>query len=195
MLPDASAVVAPSRQAPPAPPPPTAASSLTDWLCSALLGRSWQFLTGVDLLPKPEQQLMDSEDPEAPVHGAAEQGATAAEGEGERQPLLYASDGKHGMAGYHVRTVGNAPVAAPCRLTAEQAAEVAAAAGSTGGGAGGSAWNAAGGTWETKDTTAWAKNRLPQLCSANAARVITRLEVVEGDASLAVVRGCVAGTH
>eukprot|EP01051_Picozoa_sp_SAG22_P019111 SAG22_NODE_3424_length_1719_cov_3.514815_2_plen_72_part_00 len=51
--------------------------------------------------------------------------ATAAEeaAGGER---YYEKDGEHGRAGYYVKTVGNAPVAAPTALSAEEVAAKAA---------------------------------------------------------------------
>eukprot|EP01043_Picozoa_sp_COSAG02_P054530 COSAG02_NODE_6187_length_3744_cov_2.283402_4_plen_186_part_00 len=154
------------------------AKSLTDWLCSALLGRPWQFLTGVDLLPPAGVLFEDSVtiDPEA---GDAECEGLAA------PPALYSADGQHGMSGYHVKTVGNAPVGVPQPLTPAERSRAEASAGVTTG----SAWNTVGGTWETRDTTAWATTRLPELCCANGQSAIAQLEVSAGDASVAVVRG------
>jgi hypothetical protein len=43
--------------------------------------------------------------------------------EGER---FYEESGEHGRAGYYVKTVGNAPVAAPTALSAEEVAAKAA---------------------------------------------------------------------
>jgi hypothetical protein len=153
--------------------------SVTDWLCSALLGRPWQFLTGVDLLPARNSLLEEkpSVDPEA--GDVSTEGSTTG-------PVLYVADGQHGMSGYHVKTVGNAPVAVPQPLTAGEraSAEASAKAATTG-----SAWNAEGGTWETRDTTAWATMRLPALCDIHAGSIIKQVKVVGGDASVAVVRG------
>ena len=153
------------------------ATSFTDWLCSALLGRPWLYLTGTDLLPASEDQLPDTTADEDPEFGDVE-----VEG-GTRASVLYAKDGRHGMSGYHVKTVGNAPVAVPQPLsTAEQARARAEATI-------GSAWNAGGGTWETRDTTAWATSRLPSLFVADGRSASAKLEVTGGDASVAIVRG------
>ena len=169
---------APAR--PPTPQPTMNAKSLTDWLCSALLGRPWQFLTGVDLLPAAEPVLEDRDVALDPESGDPERKCIAA------PHSLYDAGGQHGMSGYHVRTVGNAPVAVPQPLTAEEKAR---AEGCAGAAAGGSVWNKEGGTWETRDTTAWATTRLPQLCCVDGRSAIVQLEVSGGDASVAVVRG------
>ena len=159
-------------------------TSVTDWLCSAIFGRGWQLLTGADLLPSAAADgegaaLLDA-DPEAP--SADEQTPAAAAGEIES---LYSAEGKHTkQTGYYVKTVGNAPVAKPQALSVEQV--VAAQASPAGAISGGSAWNALG-TFETRDTTSWAKKRLPELSAACA--VIQTLTADGGDASLAVVRG------
>lgn len=151
--------------------------SVTDWFCSALLGRPWQFLTGVDLLPARNNFLEEKTSVDPETGDVSTEGSTG--------PVLYVADGQHGMSGYHVKTVGNAPVAVPQPLTAgERACAEASARGATG-----SAWNADGGTWETRDTTSWATARLPALCSIHAGSVMKQLKVVGGDASVAVVRG------
>ena len=158
------------------------ATSFTDWLCSTLLGRPWLYLTGTDLLPLEEQLPEDTTaaDPEAcdvEIEG------------GTRAPVLYAKHGRHGMSGYHVKTVGNAPVAVPQPLNAaEQRARAEATASPTP--TVGSAWNAGGGTWETRDTTAWATSRLPTLFAADGRSDSDwKLEVTGGDANVAIVRG------
>ena len=77
-------------------------------------------LTGADLLPSAAADgegaaLLDA-DPEAP--SADEQTPAAAAGEIES---LYSAEGKHTkQTGYYVKPVGNAPVAKPQALSAEQ---------------------------------------------------------------------------
>ena len=175
---------APGRQqeAPAAGSPTTAAVSLTDWFLSAWCGAPWQYLTGQDLLPagggpggyaplEQQEQGLDPEDPQPQPE------------EGREEPeRLYEASGSHGMAGYHVKTVGNAPVAPPRKLTDDEASAAAATADTSGGGP--SAWNA-GGTWESRDTSSWTRSRLPQLCASP----IASIAVLGGDSSIAVVRG------
>ena len=179
-----------------APPPalaaPAPASSLTDWLCGAILGASWSYLTGQDLLPAPGEgeaaALLDEEsDPEAGGEPAAPSS------DAETKPLYYTASGKHDMAGYYVKTVGNAPVLAPQRLTAAEAQAAQSTAAASPAASGSSAWNKNGGTWETRDTTAWATSRLPELATnlrkamaPSSSGMISRLAVTGGDASLAV---------
>ena len=107
--------------------------------------------------------------------------AAAAAAEPEQ---LYSAEGEHGRAGYYVKTVGNAPVAAPTKLNAEEAAQKEAPKRT------GSAWNT-GGTWENKDVTKWAKVSLPPLFEGQRVGdiAVRSATLSSGHASVVLVRG------
>ena len=174
-------------------------TSWTDWILSGLPGTRvpWYYLTGSDLLPDEDQ------DGGAGVGVMVEPQAqpALAVAATEASPLgLYEAGGQHGQAGYYTKTVGNAPVASPRKLSPEEVAAATAAAAAAAADGAQSAWNVSGTTWETRDTTAWTVSRLPVLLSAGvgppggygSARfhiVNATVDMEQSSSSLALVRG------
>jgi len=132
--------------------------------------------------PEPPQQEPQAE-PGPPQQGPPQQEPQAAAAAAEPEQL-YSAEGEHGRAGYYVKTVGNAPVAAPTKLNAEEAAQKQAPKRT------GSAWNT-GGTWENKDVTKWAKVSLPPLFEGQRVGdiAVRSATLSSGHASVVLVRG------